>query len=83
MPEVEVTLWGSLAALAGGERRIKVEARDIRELFRKLADRHPGLARSLENDVAVSIDGVIYRDTWSKELPENAEIFLMRRLSGG
>jgi hypothetical protein len=37
----------------------------------------------IENDIAVSIAGVIYRDTWSKELPEDAEIFLMRRLSGG
>jgi molybdopterin converting factor small subunit len=80
---VEVTLWGSLAALAGNEKRVHVEARDIRELFRKLADRYPGLKPVIETDVAVSIDGVIYRDTWSKELPEDAEIFLMRRLAGG
>lgn len=30
----------------------------------------------------MAIDGTIYRDTWSKELPEGAEIFLLPRLAG-
>ncbi len=80
---VEVTLWGSLAALAGDEKQVEVDAKDIRELFRKLGERYPALRGPIENDIAVSIDGVIYRDNWSKELPEDAEIFLMRRLAGG
>ena len=80
---VEVTLWGSLASLADNQERISVEAKDIRELFRKLADRYPGLRDPIESDIAVAIDGVIYRDTWSKELPEDAEIFLLPRLAGG
>ena len=80
---VEVTLWGSLVALADNEKRINIEARDIRELFRKLAERYPGLQTAIESDIAVAIDGVIYRDNWSKELPEDAEILLMRRLAGG
>ena len=32
---------------------------------------------------AVAIDGTIYRDTWSKELPKGAEVFLLPRLAGG
>ena len=80
---VKVTLWGALAALAEDQEHLEVEAKDIRELFRKLGERYPALQAVIENDVAVSIDGVIYRDTWSKELPEDAEIFLMRRLAGG
>lgn len=80
---VEVTLWGSLVALADNEKRIRIEARDIRELFRKLVERYPGLQTVIESDIAVAIDGVIYRDNWSKELPEDAEILLMRRLAGG
>lgn len=80
---VAVTLWGSLAALADDQKQVEVEARDIRELFRKLGERYPALREPIENDIAVSIDGVIYRDTWSKELPEHAEIFLMRRIAGG
>ena len=80
---VEVTLWGSLASLADGNERISVEAADIRELFRKLSERYPGLRDPISRDVAVAIDGVIYRDNWSKQLPENGEVFLMRRLEGG
>ena len=80
---VEVTLWGSLIALADNQKRVEVEAKDIRELFGKLAERYPGMQGAIKAGLAVSIDGVIYRDTWSKELPEDAEIFLMRRLAGG
>jgi sulfur-carrier protein len=80
---VEVTLWGSLGAVAGGKDKLDIEARDIRELFRKLAERYPGFEPYIERGIAVSIDGVIYRDTWSKELPQGAEIFLLPRLVGG
>ena len=80
---VDVTLWGSLIALANDERQVEIDAKDIRELFRKLGERYPAMRDILENDVAVSVDGVIYRDNWSKDLPRDAEVFLMRRLSGG
>jgi sulfur-carrier protein len=80
---VEVTLWGSLGAATGGKEKLEVDAKDIRELFRKLAEQHPGLGPFIERGIAVSIDGVIYRDTWSEELPKGAEIFLLPRLAGG
>lgn len=80
---VEVTLWSSLRAAVGGKQKLEVEAKDIRELFRTLAEQYPGLAPFIERGIAVSIDGVIYRDTWSKELPAGAEIFLLPRLAGG
>ncbi|OQM74320.1 MoaD/ThiS family protein [Manganibacter manganicus] len=80
---VEVTLWGALGAAAGGKSKIDVEAKDIRELFRKLAEQYPGLEPHIERGIAVAIDGVIYRDTWSKELPQGSEIFLLPRLVGG
>ena len=80
---VEVTLWGSLSAATGGQQTLEVEAKDIRELFRNLAERYPGLEPFIERGIAVSIDGVLYRDTWSKELPKSAEIFLLPRLVGG
>lgn len=80
---VEVTLWGSLGAAAGGKNKVEIEAKDIRELFRKLAEQHPGLEPLIDRGIAVAIDGTIYRDTWSKELPKGAEIFLLPRLVGG
>jgi molybdopterin converting factor small subunit len=80
---VEVALWGGLSADAGGNKTVDIEAKDIRELLRKLAERYPGLERHIKSGIAVSIDGVIYRDTWSKELPQDAEIYLLPRLAGG
>ena len=80
---VEVTLWGSVAAAAGGTETIDIEAKDIRELLRKLGERYPGLEPLVENGISVAIDGEIYRDTWSKELPKDAEIILLPRLAGG
>ncbi len=80
---VEVTLWASLSAAAGGNEKLDIEAKTIRELFRKLAEQYPGLEPYIKQGIAVSIDGVIYRDTWSKELPEDAEIFLLPRIAGG
>ena len=80
---VEVTLWGSLSALAEGKDKLEIDAKNIGELLRKLAERYPGVEPLVENGIAVAIDGVIYRDTWSKELPKDAEIFLLPRLAGG
>jgi hypothetical protein len=80
---VEVTLWGALGAAAGGRSKLDVEAKDIRELFRKLAEQYPSLEPHIERGIAVAIDGTIYRDTWSKELPQDSEIFLLPRLVGG
>lgn len=80
---VEVTLWGALAAAAGGTSKVEIEARNIRELFKRLGERFPGLAPLMDRGIAVAIDGTIYRDTWSKELPAGAEIYLLPRLAGG
>ena len=80
---VEVTLWGSLGAAAGGKSKLEIEAKDIRELFRKLTEQFPSLEPWVDRGIAVAIDGTIYRDTWSKELPKGSEIFLLPRLAGG
>jgi sulfur-carrier protein len=81
MPEVR--LWGSLGAAAGGHDKLNIEAKNIRELLQNLAQQYPGVEPYLQQGIAVSINGVIYRDNWSKELPEGAEIFMLPRLAGG
>ena len=81
---VQVTLWAGLRPLAGDQEHVTVEgAATIRELLRKLQLRYPALEQPFRNDVAVAINGTIYRDDWSQEIPEDAEVFLMRRLPGG
>ena len=48
-----------------------------------LQERYPALSGPIRNEVAVVVDGVVYRNDWSREIPEGAEVFLMRRLAGG
>jgi len=80
---VAVTLWGALSAATEGKSELNIEATTIHELFRKLQDQYPSTKSFVQKGIAVSIDGVIYRDDWSKPLPNNAEVFLLPRLAGG
>ncbi len=80
---VDVTLWAGLRPLADNQKMVRVEARTIRELLRKLEERYPGLRDPFRGEIAVAVNGVIYRNDWSQELPEGAEVMLMRRLKGG
>jgi len=78
-----VSLSGSLRSAVGGVESIEVHAGTIRELLTKLIERYPELDTHMETGIAVSIDGQIFRDNWSTEIPEDAEVFLLPRLQGG
>ena len=67
----------------GGAASVEVEADTIRELFARLLERYPALQDHLDEGIAVSINGEIYRDEWGKAIPANAEVFLMPRIQGG
>jgi len=62
---------------------MEIEAETIRELLRKLAERYPKLQAHIDEGIAVSIDGHIYRDQVSTSIPPDAEVFLMPRVPGG
>ena len=79
----DIHLWGALRPAADGTSVVSIEAKTIRELFRKLEENYPGMTLHLARGVAVSIDGRIYRDSWQTELPEGAEIYLLPRIQGG
>lgn len=80
---IEVHLWGALSPLVGGASSVSVEAASIRELFRVLVERYPGMEMHIKRGVAVSIGGKIYRDQWDTPLPGDAEIYLLPRVPGG
>ncbi len=80
---LEVNLSGSLQDAADGAASIALEAATIRELLRKLVERYPRMQSQVEEGIAVSIDGEIYRDNWGEEIPEGAEVFLLPRIRGG
>lgn len=80
---VEVTLSGSLKRLAGDRHVLEIEAGTIRRLLAELEKQIPALAPHLEQGVAVSIDGQIFRDDWFRKIPPDAEVFVLPRLAGG
>ena len=81
MPAVE--LASSLQEAADGAASIDIEAATIRELLRKLVERHPRMQGKIDEGVAVSINGEIFRDDHTQPIPEGAEVFILPRIPGG
>ena len=79
----EIHLWGALRPAADGAPVVSVNAKTIRELFRKLEEDYPGMAPHIARGIAVSINGRIFRDNWETALPDGAEIYLLPRIQGG
>lgn len=78
-----VSLTGSLRDAANGCESVQIDAQTIRELLRKLVEQYPRLQRHLDEGIAVSVDGEIYRDNRDLTFPNGAEVFLLPRIQGG
>ena len=81
--EMRIHLWGALRPFAGGASSVSVSASTIRELFRVLIDKYPGMEPHITRGVAVSINGQIFRDQWDTPIPQDSEIYLLPRIPGG
>ena len=80
---LEVNLAGVLRDAVGGVASIQIEADTIRELLRKIVEQYPRMHDRVEQGIAVSIDGQIFRDNWGQSIPQDAEVFLLPRIDGG
>ena len=80
---LKICLSGPLKAAAGGAASVSISAVTIRELLRELVKQYPSMQSQLEDGIAVSVNGQIFRDSWSEQIPEGAEIFLLPRIQGG
>ena len=80
---LKVCLSGPLKAAADGAASVSISAVTIRELLRELIEQYPGMQNQLDDGIAVSVNGQIFRDNWSKKIPAGAEIFLLPRIQGG
>lgn len=80
---VEVQLSTSFREFTDGAASIAVDASTIRELLRKIVERYPRMQRRVDEGVAVSINGEIYRDSRNEKIPDGAEVFLLPRIPGG
>lgn len=80
---LKVCLSGPLKAAADGAASVSISAATIRELLRELIEQYPGMQNQLDDGIAVSVNGQIFRDNWLKKIPAGAEIFLLPRIQGG
>ena len=80
---LKVCLSGPLKAAADGAASVSISAVTIRELLRELVKQYPCMQSQLDEGIAVSVNGEIFRDSWSEQIPEDAEIFLLPRIQGG
>jgi molybdopterin converting factor small subunit len=80
---MRVSLSSSFRVGNDAEGTLEVQAETIAQLMACLADRFPNLREVLSSDVAVSIDGQIYRDDWTQTIPSGAEVYLIPRIEGG
>ena len=80
---MKVFLSGSIKSVAGGREALELEAKTIHQLLQALEREVPALASEIEQGVAVSIDGQIFRDDWFQKIPLGAEIFILPKLAGG
>ena len=78
-----VVLTGNLKRYTGGEAELDLEAETVRQLLRRLGERHPSLKPHLERGLAVAIDGQIYQDAWLEPINPGSEVHLLPQLPGG
>jgi len=78
-----VVLVGNLVHLTGGVAEFDLAATSVKDLFELLAERHPPLARHLEEGVAVAIDGQIFQDTLHEPIAPESEVFILPQIAGG
>jgi hypothetical protein len=80
---VDVQLWAGLKSLADGQRVVRVEASNIREMLDALVAQFPALKPIIDDGVSVAIDGDIYAESMVAPITPDSEVVLMQRIKGG
>lgn len=83
MPKVVLASGSAGLSLTGGQTEFEVEATNFRRLILELDRRFPGFGTHVEEGMAVAIDGEIFQDAYSVELPAGSEIYLIPKIGGG
>ena len=79
---MRVSLSSSFRVGNDVEASLDVQAETIAQMMEYLAEKFPNLRDVLQTDVAVSIDGQIFRDDWTQTIPSGAEVYLIPRIEG-
>ena len=78
-----IVLSGNLRLYTKGVTELELESGSIRSLIRELRRRYPDLPEDIEDELAISIDGVLHQDDWFAKIGPDSEVHLLPRISGG
>ena len=78
-----VVLTSSLRRFTGGETEFDIDVANVQQLLRELAKRYPALAPTLDNGLAIAIDGQIHQNALFAKIPPEGEVHLLPRIGGG
>ena len=62
---------------------LELESGSIRSLLRELRRRYPDIPENIEDELAISIDGVLHQDDWFAKIEPDSEVHLLPRIAGG
>ena len=78
-----IVLTGNLRLYTEGVTELELESGSIRSLLRALRRRYPDIPEDIEDELAISIDGVLHQDDWFAKIGPDSEVHLLPRISGG
>jgi hypothetical protein len=77
-----VVISSGLRGYTGGEERVQIEAKRVKDLIEALVARWPGLEEPL-SQMAVAIDGEIHGNALFKSLRPDSEVHFVPKIGGG
>ena len=78
-----IVLTGNLRLYTEGVTELELESGSIRSLLRELRRLYPDIPEDIEDELAISIDGVLHQDDWFAKIEPDSEVHLLPRIAGG
>ena len=78
-----IVLTGNLRLYTEGVTELELESGSIRSLIRELRRRYPDIPEDIEDELAISIDGVLHQDDWFAKIGPDSEVHFLPRIAGG
>ena len=78
-----IVLTGNLRLYTEGVTELELESGSIHSLLRELRRRYPDIPEDIEDELAISIDGVLHQDDWFAKIEPDSEVHLLPRIAGG
>jgi molybdopterin converting factor small subunit len=78
-----VLTMGLAQQFTAGETELDIEGGNVRGLQKELDEKFPGMAKVIEQEMALAIDGVIFQDPYLEPIDAGSEVFVLPKIGGG